>query len=43
MDVKEQPCRLLWSVSDIISSQAPHNSSVLACSAPAAVFDSENY
>lgn len=43
MDVKEQLCSLLWRVSDIISSEAPHNISVPACSALAAPFDSENY
>lgn len=43
MDAKEQACRLLESVSDMISSQAPHNSSVSDCSTLAAVFDSENY
>lgn len=43
MDVKEQLCSLLWRVSDIISSEAPHNISLPACSALAAPFDSENY
>lgn len=43
MDVKEQACRLLETVSDIISSQVPCNNSVPDCSALAALFDNENY
>lgn len=43
MDVKEQACRLLQTVSDIKSSQAPHNSCVPDCSALAALFYNENY